>query len=92
MPREHEHKYLTYSLRIYVRFLGQFFFLSFPRERWEKKIVVPCLNVIINYDRLFPEKYTVNFSFCPKPRINTERVPLGDTIILLKSNLWPPYW
>ena len=37
-----------------------------------------------NYDRLFPEKYTVKFSFCPKPRINTERVPLGDTIILLK--------
>ena len=47
MPKEHEHKYLTYSLRIYVRFLGQFFFLRFPRERWEKKIVVPCLDVII---------------------------------------------
>ena len=47
MPREHEHKYLTYLLCIYVRFLGQFFFLSFPRERWEKKIVVRCLDVII---------------------------------------------
>ena len=91
MRREHEHKYLTYSLRIYVRFLGQFFFLSFPRERWEKKdhcVMFGCNN----YDHLFPEKYTVKFSFCPKPRINTERVPLGDTIILFKSNLWPPYW
>ena len=37
-------------------------------------------------DRLFPEKYTLKFSFCPKPRINTERVPPGHPIILLKSS------
>ena len=40
-----------------------------------------------NNDRLFPEKYTMKFSFCPKKaRLNTERVPPGHTIILLKSN------
>ena len=35
-----------------------------------------------NNDLLFTEKYTLEFSFCPK----TERVPLGHPIILLRSN------
>ena len=30
-----------------------------------KKIVVPCLEVILN-NRIFPEKYALKFSFCPK--------------------------
>ena len=37
MPREHEHKYLTYSLRVYVRFLGQFFFLGFLDKDGKKR-------------------------------------------------------
>ena len=39
-----------------------------------------------NDDRLFPEKYTLKFSFARKERINTEPVPPGHPIILLKSN------
>ena len=41
-----------------------------------------------NNDRLFPEKYTLKFSFCPKSACikNTERVRPGHPIILLKSN------
>ena len=50
-----------------------------------KKDLVPCM-FGCNYDRLFPKKYTVKFSFCPKARVNTERVPPGHSIILLKSN------
>ena len=29
-----------------------------------------------NNDRLFAEKYALKFSFCPKARVNTERVPV----------------
>ena len=39
-----------------------------------------------NNKRLFPEKYTVKFSFARKARVNTERVPPGHPIIPLKSN------
>ena len=39
-----------------------------------------------NDDRLFPEKYTLKFSFPQKTRVNTDRVPPGHPIILLKSN------
>ena len=50
MPRGHEHDSIyIYSLLIYPRFSGQSS-LSFPRKRleWEKKkIVVPCLDVIM---------------------------------------------
>ena len=37
-----------------------------------------------NYELLFPEEYTVRFSFCPKS--DTERVLPGHPIIFLKSN------
>ena len=39
-----------------------------------------------NNDRLFPEKYTVKLSFARIACGNTERVPPGHPIILLKSN------
>ena len=39
-----------------------------------------------NNDGLFSKKYTVKFSFCAKLCTNTERVPPGHPIILLKSN------
>ena len=40
-----------------------------------------------NNDHLFPEKQTVTFSFFSrKARVNTERVPPGHPIILLKFN------
>ena len=47
MPRAHEYDPI-YLLSIYARFSGQFFF-KFSRKRllWEKKIVVPCLDVIM---------------------------------------------
>ena len=64
MPWGHEHVPI-YSLSIYARFSAMFS-LRFPRKRlqWEKKIVVPCLDVIMS--AFFPGKYTVKFSFCPK--------------------------
>jgi len=62
------------------------FSFSFPR----KKIVIGkkdrCAVFGCNNDRLFPEKYTAKFSLCPKARVNTERVPSGHPIILLKSS------
>ena len=57
---------------------------------YEKKIVMGkrdrCAVFRCNNDRLFPEKYTLKFSFCTKARVNTERVPPRHPIILLKSN------
>lgn len=49
MPRSHVHDSI-YSLPIYARFSDQSS-LSFPRKRlsWEKKIVVPCLDVTIAF-------------------------------------------
>ena len=45
-----------------------------------------CVVFESNNDHLFPEKYTLKFSFAQKARVNTERVPPGHTITLLKSN------
>ena len=47
-----------------------------------------CAVFRCNNDRLFPEKYSLKFSFCLKARVNTERVPPGHPIILLKSNIF----
>ena len=64
IPSGHEHDPI-FSLSIYARFSNQFFF----KFSW-KKIVMgkkDCCAVFgCNNDRLFPEKYTVKFSFCPK--------------------------
>ena len=70
---------------MYARFLGQLF-VSFPWKRlqWVKKIVVPCLDVIMN--AFFPRNIQWSSHFARKARVNTERVPPGHPIILLKSN------
>ena len=65
MPRGHEHDPI-FSLSIYTRAFRDNFSLSFPR----KKIVMGkkdrCALFGCNNDCLFPEKYTVKFSFCRK--------------------------
>ena len=76
---------LIYSLSIYARFSGQFFFKSSY-----KRIVMGqkdrCAVLGCNNDRLFPEKYTVKFSFCPKSMCKYCASASGHPIILLKSN------
>ena len=75
MPRRHEYDPI-YSLSIYARFWGQFF-LKFSQEprllvflekdcnlMRKKDRCARCVGC--NNDRLFPEKYTVKFSFLPK--------------------------
>ena len=85
MPRGHEHDPI-YSLSIYARAFRANFSLSFPRKRllWEKKIVVPCLDVIMV--ALFPRNIQWSSRFAQKVSVNTERVSAGYPIILLKSN------
>ena len=64
MLRGHEHDPI-YSLSIYARFSGQFFFKFF-----KKKIVMGkkdrCAVFGCNNDRLFTDKQSLKFSFCPK--------------------------
>ena len=64
MPWGHQH-YRLYLFSIYARFSGQFFF-TFS----QKKIVIGkkdrCAVFGCNHARLFPEKNTLKFSFCPK--------------------------
>ena len=63
-PGGNEHDPI-YSLSIYARFSGQFFFnFSFKEIVMEKK--GHCAVFGYNNDRLFPKKYTVKLSFCPK--------------------------
>ena len=40
---------IRYTYLVFMRAFRANFFLSFPRKRllWEKKIVVPCLDVIM---------------------------------------------
>ena len=64
MPRGREHDPIC-SLSIYARFSGQFFFkFSFKEIVMGKK--APYAVFRCNNARLFPKKYTVKFSFCPK--------------------------
>ena len=83
MPRGQENDPM-YSLRVYARFSGQFFFtFSYKKIVMGKKIVVPCLDVI----RIAFSRGVYNeVLFARKARVNTERVPTGHPIILLKSN------
>ena len=47
MPRGHEHEPI-YTLSVNARFSSQFVFkLSYKKIAMEKKIVVPCLDVIM---------------------------------------------
>ena len=52
--------------------------------QWEKKIVVPCLDVIMN--AFSPRSLSWSSHFAREARITTEQVPPGHPIILLKSN------
>ena len=74
---------IQYTRSVYMRAL---FGPIFPRKRllWEKKIVVPCLDVIMI--SLFPKNIRRSSRFAQKASVNTERVPPGHPIILLKSN------
>ena len=85
MPKWHEHDPI-YTLSMCTRAFWTNFSLSFPWKRlqWEKKIVLPCLYVIINV--FFPRNIQWSSLFARKRRVNTERVPPGHPIILLKSN------
>ena len=62
-PGGHDHDPI-YSLSIYVRFSGQFFLDLLEKDCNGKKD--RCAVFGCNNDRLFPEKYTLKFSFCPK--------------------------
>ena len=79
MPRGHEHDPI-YSFSICTRAFWANFSLSFPRKRlqWEKKIVVPCLDIIMS--PLLPR------SFCPKSARKYCASAPEHPIILLKSN------
>ena len=50
----------------------------------KKKIVVPCLDVMLV--AFFPKNIHWSSLFARKARVNTERVPPGHPIILLKAN------
>ena len=54
---------IRYARSVYIRALFGLIFLNVFLEKDcnEKKIVVPCLDVI-----MIAEKYTLKFSFCPK--------------------------
>ena len=84
MPRGHEHD-LIYSPSIYARFSDQFFF-KFSL----KKIVMGkkdrCAVFGCNNDCFFPWNIQWHSLFARKARVNTEWVPSGHPIILLKSN------
>ena len=41
-------------------------YLTFPRKRLSSEKKDCCAMFGCNNDRLFPKKYTVKFSFCPK--------------------------
>ena len=62
-------------ISIYSRFSGQFFFKFSSQKivvgKKYRRAVFGC-----NNDRLFAEKYALKFSFGPKARVNTERVPV----------------
>ena len=71
---------------IYVHFSGQHYFsLSFPTKRLlGKKIIVPCLDVIMIAFFLWIIQWSSLFTW--KACVNTEQVPPWHPIILLKSN------
>ena len=82
MPRGHENDPI-YSLSIYARFAGQFFYKSSQKKIvLGKKVVVPCLDVIMI--AFFTRNIHRSSLFSRKARENTERVPPGHPIILHK--------
>ena len=65
MPRGHEHDSI-YLLQIYARFSDQFFFKFSLKKIAMRKKIDRCAVFGWSNDRIFLEKYTVKFSFCPK--------------------------
>ena len=84
MPRGHDHDPM-YSLSIYARFSGQ----VFCKFSW-KKIVIGkkdrCAVFGCKNKGLFPRNIQWSSPLARKARVNTERVPPGHPIILLKSS------
>ena len=66
MPRGHEHDPI-YSLSVYSRFSGQFFF-TFSQKNIVMGEKDRCAVFGCNNDLPFPEKYILKFSFCPEKR------------------------
>ena len=64
MPRGHEHVPI-YSLSVYARFSGYFFF-KFSKKKIAMGKEDRCAVFGCNNDCLFPGKCTVKLSFCPK--------------------------
>ena len=87
MPRGHEQDlmYLHQYLRALFGTIFLYVFLEKDcNEKKDRSAVFGC-----NNDRLFPEKYTLKFPFCPKSARKywaSTSPPPGHPIILLKSN------
>ena len=69
-----------------MRFSGQFSFKFSLKKivKWAKNIVVPCLDVIMI--TFLPINNHWSSHFAQKACVNTEQVPPGHPMILLKSN------
>ena len=66
MPRGHELD-LIYTRSVFTRaFFEPIFLYVFPEKDFNGKKKDRCAVFGCNNDRLFPEKYTLKFSFCPK--------------------------
>ena len=83
MPRGHEHDPI-YSHQYLRELVGQIFLPVFLEKDCNGK-KDRCAVFGCNDDRLFDEKYTLSSLFARKARVNTERVPPGHPIIVLKS-------
>ena len=88
IPRIRTIRYTRISM--YAGFSGRFFFLSFPRERLLGGKKDRCAVFGCNSDILVITFFSRNIQwsslFARKARVNTERVPPGHPIILLKPN------
>ena len=83
-PKRHKHDPI-YSISIYARFSGQFFFkFSHKKDFQGKKIVVPCLDVIMIV--FFAGNIQSRSLLARKAGANTKRVPPRHPIILLTSS------
>ena len=66
MPRGHTVSTIRYTrVSMYAGFSGQFFKKVFLKKDFNGK-KDRCALFGFNNDRLFPEKYTLKFFFCPK--------------------------
>ena len=80
---------IRYTRSVFTRAFWANLSLSFPRndcngEKKDRCGVFGCKN-----DRLFPEKYTVKFSFCPESaRKYWASAPWASHLI---NSIWPPY-